>query len=228
MGKLLKEKDVNYIKELFDRNLVNPVELVLFLESEGSDKVSPANKQYLPYTEEIVKELTEISNKIKLTVYKDDKEKEQEYGVREISALFVQGKNTNKNVVFYGIPSGHEFTSLLEDIIDASQGTTHLSIGSKGTIKDIKTPVEILVFVTPSCPYCPRAVRTAHQFAMENNLIVASMIEANEFPRWSQEHSVYAVPKVIINEKVQFEGALPEDIFLNNVLEAVREPEKRI
>lgn len=225
MERLLKEKDVAYIKQLFDRNLVDPVELVLFLESEGSDKVSKYNGQYLPYTEEIIKELSEISDKIKLTVYRDDKEKEKEYGVKEISALFVEGKNTNKNVLYYGIPSGHEFTSLLEDIVDASQGATHLSTASKETLKTIKVPVEILVFVTPSCPYCPKAVRTAHQFAMENNLIQGVMIEANEFPEWSQKYSVYAVPKIVINNDVQFEGALPEDIFLNYVLEAVKKVE---
>jgi glutaredoxin len=33
----------------------------------------------------------------------------------------------------------------------------------------------------PTCPYCPKAVRTAHQFAMENPHIVADMVEATEF-----------------------------------------------
>jgi len=225
MEKLLKENDVKYIRQLFDRSLVDPIELVLFLESAGSDKVSKYNSQYLPYTEEILKELADISDKIKLTVYRDDKGKESEYGVKEISALFIQGKNTNKNVSYYGIPSGHEFTSLLEDIVDASQGATHLSTASKETVKSIKSPVEILVFVTPSCPYCPKAVRIAHQLAMENNLINAAMVEANEFPEWSQKYSVYAVPKIIINNDVQFEGALPEDVFLNYVLKAVKKVE---
>lgn len=223
MEKLLKEQDVQYIKELFDRDLVDPVELVLFLESEGSDKVTAANSQYFQYTEEIIKEVSEISDKIKLTVYKDDKEKEKEYGVKEISALFIQGKNVDKNVVFYGIPSGHEFSSLLEDIVSVSQGTTRLSPASKETAQNIKVPVEILVFITPTCPHCPKAVKTAHQLAMENKLIKAAMIEANEFPELSKKYNVYAVPKVVINEKVQFEGALPEDIFLNKVLSAVDE-----
>ncbi|PIV54810.1 MAG: glutaredoxin, partial [Caldiserica bacterium CG02_land_8_20_14_3_00_36_38] len=68
---------------------------------------------------------------------------------------------------------------------------------------------------------CPKAVRTAHQFAMENKLINGVMVEANEFPKWSEKYSVYAVPKIVINEKVQFEGAVPEDIFLNSIYEAL-------
>ena len=226
MEKLLKEQDVQYIKELFDRDLVDPVELVLFLESEGSDKVTAANSQYLQHTEEIAKEVSEISDKIKLTVYKDDKEKEKEYGVKEISALFIQGKNSDRNVVFYGIPSGHEFSSLLEDIVNVSQGTTRLSPASKEAARNIKVPVEILVFITPTCPHCPGAVKSAHQLAMENKLIMAAMIEANEFPELSKKYNVYSVPKVVINEKVQFEGALPEDMFLNKVLSAVGESQE--
>ncbi len=218
MEKLLKEKDEKYIKELFEKNLEDPVELVLFLQGENGDKVTRFNSQYFSYTEEIVKELVALSDKVSLTVYKDNKEKEAEYKVKEISALFVEGKNTNKNVSYYGIPSGHEFSSLLEDIMDASKGKTSLSEKTKTELKRITEPTEILVFVTPSCPYCPRAVRTAHQMAMENDKINGVMIEANEFPEWSQKYSVQAVPKVIINDKVQFEGALPEDAYLENVM----------
>ncbi len=221
MEKLLKEKDEKYVKELFEKNLVDPVELILFLK--GDSGVNKFNSQYLPYTEEIVKELVGLSDKVNLTVYKDNKEKEKEYKVKEISALFVEGKNTNKNVSYYGIPSGHEFSSLLEDIIDASKGSTNLSDATKNAIKKVSQPMDILVFVTPSCPYCPRAVRTAHQMAMENSLINGVMVEANEFPDWSQKYSVSAVPKIVINDgKVQFEGALPEDAFLENVLKSIK------
>ncbi|PIP49893.1 MAG: glutaredoxin, partial [Caldiserica bacterium CG23_combo_of_CG06-09_8_20_14_all_35_60] len=138
------------------------------------------NKQYQPYTEEIAKEISALSDRIKLTVYKGDLEKEKEYGVKDISALFIEGKNTSKNVVYYGMPSGHEFSSILEDIVDVSKGETDLSLKVKETVKKISSNVEIFVFVTPTCPYCPKAVRTAHQFAMENKLINGVMVEANE------------------------------------------------
>ncbi|MGC9125790.1 MAG: protein disulfide oxidoreductase, partial [Caldisericaceae bacterium] len=187
----------------------------------GGSFVNNYNEQYLDYTEEIVKEVAALSAKIKVQTFKDNPEKEKEYKVKEISALFIEGKNTDKNVVYYGIPSGHEFSSLLEDIVDASKGTTELPESVKNQVKKISSPVEILVFVTPTCPYCPKAVRTAHQFAMENHLINGVMIEANEFPDWSNEKNVSAVPKIVINNKVEFEGALPEDAFLSSVYEAL-------
>jgi len=88
-------------------------------------------------------------------------------------------------------------------------------------VRAIDKPVKIKVFVTPSCPYCPRAVIAAHRFAYENDNIVGEMIEAQEFPEISQLYNVYAVPKVVINEAVEFEGALPEKQFLEYIMEAI-------
>ena len=81
-------------------------------------------------------------------------------------------------------------------------------------------PVHIQVFITPTCPYCSRAVQLAHKLALENDFIVADMIEAIEFPHLSNRYQVQAVPKADINEKVQFEGALPEPAFVDYVLAA--------
>lgn len=64
-------------------------------------------------------------------------------------------------------------------------------------------------------------MRLAHQMAMENSNIRADMIEANEFGELSRRYSVYGVPKTIINETEEIEGAVPEGTFLKHVLAAV-------
>ena len=56
--------------------------------------------------------------------------------------------------------------------------------------------------------------------AVASDRVRATAIEATEFPDLSRAYRVMAVPKVIINERVQFEGALPEREFLAAVLEA--------
>ena len=55
-------------------------------------------------------------------------------------------------------------------------------------------------------------------FAMENELISADAIEATEFPELVNKYRVYAVPKTIVNGNAQIEGTLPEDAFLDRVL----------
>jgi hypothetical protein len=57
--------------------------------------------------------------------------------------------------------------------------------------------------------------------AIASDRVRAECIEATEFPELSQRYRVMAVPKVVINDTVEFEGALPERDFLSAVLRAV-------
>ena len=67
-------------------------------------------------------------------------------------------------------------------------------------------------------------MRLAQHMAVASDRVRATAIEATEFPDLSRAYRVMAVPKIVINERVQFEGALPEDQFLAAVLEAVDAP----
>jgi hypothetical protein len=57
--------------------------------------------------------------------------------------------------------------------------------------------------------------------AVASDRVRATAIEATEFPEMSRSYRVQAVPKIVINDRVQFEGALPEPQFLDAVLRAV-------
>ena len=63
-------------------------------------------------------------------------------------------------------------------------------------------------------------MRLAQHMAVASDRITATAIEATEFPELSRAYRVMAVPKIVINEHVQFEGALPEPQFLEAVLRA--------
>jgi len=159
-----------------------------------------------------------------LTVYDFKKEaaKAAEYHLDKIPAIIIKTEN-DTGIRFFGIPSGYEYMSLLEAIVDASRGQTELSPATKEALKKLNKEVDIKVFVTPTCPYCPMAVRLAHQMALESPLIRAAMIEAAEFPELTQKYEVMGVPKSIFNETITLEGAVPEEIFLEQVLKAAGE-----
>jgi len=61
----------------------------------------------------------------------------------------------------------------------------------------------------------------AHQLAMENPLIVADVIEANEFQELSERYRVRSVPKTVINNRVEFVGSLPEAKVIEALQKAV-------
>ncbi len=67
-------------------------------------------------------------------------------------------------------------------------------------------------------------MRLAQHMSVASDRVRSTVIEANEFPELSRAYQVMGVPKVVINDRVQFEGALPEQDFLGAVLQAVETP----
>jgi len=57
--------------------------------------------------------------------------------------------------------------------------------------------------------------------SIASDRVRSECVEANEFPELSQRYQVMAVPKIVINDRVEFEGAIPERDFVNAVLQAV-------
>jgi len=173
-------------------------------------------------TGSLLRELVEISDRLKFNEYnfQIDRDAVQKYRIDKIPATVIEG-DKDYGIRFYGIPSGYEFSSLLGAIIDVSSRSSGLSQEIVEQLRRVNKPVHIQVFVTPTCPYCPSAVRTAHKFAMENENIIADMIEVSEFPHLAVKYGVRGVPKTVINEKTEIVGAVPEEVFLENVLSAV-------
>lgn len=62
--------------------------------------------------------------------------------------------------------------------------------------------------------------------AIESERVTADVIEATEFPDLSRRFMVSSVPKIVINDSVEFVGALPEAQFLTYVQTALENNEK--
>jgi glutaredoxin-like protein len=216
---VIPERERAHVKEILDKGMMGDVTLVNFTQEFECD--------YCRETRQLLQELSQISgNRIRVEVYDfvRDADAATKFGVDKIPATVITGGVVGHyGIRYFGVPAGYEFGSLLEDIIDVSRGSTRLSELTKQGLRQVSKPVHIQVFVTPTCPYCPGAVRLAHQFAFENKLIRADMIESSEFPQLVGKYQVMAVPKVVINDAVSFGGALPEPHFLEQVLLALED-----
>ena len=51
--------------------------------------------------------------------------------------------------------------------------------------------------------------------------VKADVIEASAFPQPARQYQVRAVPHIVINDKVAFDGALPEEAFMDAIKEAL-------
>ena len=214
---LLSARDRSYLQDLFAK-VPGKVKVLLFVDSESG------RCQYCGQTAELMAELAGLSDRVAYEVVEigQHPERAQGYDVDKVPALvLLREDGTDTRVRYFGIPAGYEFGSLVEDLVDVSNGTTRLSAATREKLSRITQPVHIQVFVTPTCPYCPKAVRLAHQFAMESPFVRADMVEALEFPELADRYGVYGVPKTVINDRQEIEGAVPEAVMLQYVLAAV-------
>lgn len=211
---LLQDRDRKTVEKEFAK-LQDPVKLINFTQETEC--------QFCQHTRELMEEVASLSDKLSVEVYDfvKDKDKTIQYNIDKIPATVIEGKK-DYGIRFFGIPSGYEFTTLMEDIISVSTGESGLSEKSKSLVQTIITPIHIQVFVTPTCPYCPSAVSLAHKLALESNAIRGDMVEAMEFPQLAMKYAVMGVPKIVINEDVEFEGALPEDMYVAQLMAAVK------
>jgi glutaredoxin-like protein len=218
---ILDDKIKEEVKSIFE-GLKDPVNLIVFTRDDTiavPGRECPTCKD----NETLMKEISELSDKISIEIHdiaKDD-DKIKAYGIDRVPVTLVQS-NKDFGVRMYGIPAGHEFATLLNAIQIVSKSGSELSSQTIEKLRSISKPVHIQVFVTLSCPYCAPAASMAHSMAVENDNIKADMVNAQEFPELAQKYGVFAVPKIVINETVQFEGALAENAFLDKILESIK------
>lgn len=211
---LISEKNRQAIRERF-AELKQPV-VMQYFESNIDCPQCAEIKQLLT-------ELTELSDLLTVeafNLYVDD-EKAKTLNVDKAPTIVLTDDTyTDFGIRFYGAPSGYEFATLLEDIIMLSGRDSGLSPATRQRLASLTNPVDLKVFVTPTCPYCPAAVHLAHQFAYESTFVKGAMVEATEFPDWANQFAVYGVPKTIMNdiESQSVEGAVPEQALLEQVM----------
>ena len=107
--------------------------------------------EFCQETHELLQEVTALDDKIKLEVFDFTKNADEarKYKIDKIPATVVMNSG-DFGIRFYGIPAGYEFSSFLEAIIMVSQGESGLSQESKNFLKEVKAPVHMQVFVTPT------------------------------------------------------------------------------
>ncbi|MFQ5819424.1 MAG: thioredoxin family protein [Candidatus Heimdallarchaeota archaeon] len=202
---------LKYTKEIFQK-MENEVELIVFTTQNHC--------LFCNELSELIAKVAELSPKIKTTPYvrETDTAEAKKYSIDKHPAIVVRGKK-DFNVRFFGLPGGLEYGSFIETIVEASTGKPELQEATIEKISLISEPVHIQVFVTPMCPYCPMQVRLVHKLAMINSNITGDMIEAMEFQELAAEYDVLGVPKTVINEELHLEGAYPEPMFVQKILE---------
>ena len=175
--------------------LTQPVTLLFFTQTIGAPDTALVAQQ-------ILDEVASLSDRVSVEEVNFilEKDRAARYGVEDIPAVVLLRNGEDTRIRFLGAPAGYEFMSLVEAVILAGTGDSGLTPESRRLIAEqVQAPLEILVFVTPTCPHCPRAVTLAHKMAIESPHIRATCVEATEFIDLSRRYHVTGVPKTVVN-----------------------------
>ena len=220
MEKLITPEIAGQIEEIF-ADLEGAVQIVFFTKPEDCD--------YCDEIDQLIGEVAELSDLITVEVHDltEAGDLAEKYGVKYAPTLVMLARDgetlTDYGVRLLGAPAGHEFTTLIHDIIYVSKRRTDLDEDTRQYLQALTEPLLLQVFVTPTCPYCPQAVLLAHQMAMESDFVQAEMVEATEYSDMANQFMVSGVPQTTINSGMaRVVGAVPAHTLVEQIEAALK------
>lgn len=190
--------------------LAAPVRLIFFEQSIGCETCAA--------TRQLLEQLAELSARITLEKLNLILEKDRAalHGVDRVPAVVVSAPGRDR-IRYYGAPLGNELTTLIEAIVMTGTGQTDLSDQSRARLRALSRPVDVKVFFTPTCVYCPRMIALANQAAIESSLVKTTAIDATEYSDLVRRYNVNGVPKTIINDSAEIMGAVSEEDLITAI-----------
>ena len=147
MAKLLNDDVVKQIEDAF-APMKESVQILYFGKKEDCT--------YCADTQQLLEEVDPISDKVSLEIYDldDDADVAEKFNVDKAPGIVIAAKDgdtiSDFGIRYAGIPSGHEFTSLIQDILLVSGRDSGLSQETKDFLSGLEEPVLMQVFVTPT------------------------------------------------------------------------------
>jgi glutaredoxin-like protein len=146
--KLLNQDIEKQIKEAFDTQLQKPVQVIYFGKEDDCE--------YCADTRQLVEEVVALTDKVELELHDIEKDTDlaRKYNVERAPGLVIAGKDGAElidfGVRFAGIPSGYEFSSLIQSLVLVSNRDSGLKETTRQVLKNLTEPVHMLVFTTPT------------------------------------------------------------------------------
>ncbi|WP_051654237.1 thioredoxin family protein [Persephonella sp. KM09-Lau-8] len=200
---MLSDEVKNNLKKEFEK-LIEPVQLIL----RKNDK--PVSDEI----EELLREISDLSEKIHLTI-------SDRLNCHGYPCISIQQKDIDFGIRFMGKPDGGEFPSFIKTILMVSRNEYDLTERTVEFLEEIDQPVDIKIFITKSCGWCPPTMLKMFSFAMVNKNITTTAIDCYEFSDMAIKYNVAAVPKVVINDKAEFVGLKEENEILGHIFGAI-------
>ncbi|TWX70618.1 alkyl hydroperoxide reductase subunit F [Colwellia demingiae] len=194
-------KDIINAVKTYTQNMTNKVSLVL---QTGEHEKRTELKDFLTQVCSTSENLT--------LVERDD-------NLRSPITFYVEVEGNNNGIHFSGIPSGHEFNSLILAILQSSGTELKLDSTLTNMVSKITEKLHFEVFISLSCHNCPDVVQSLNQFALLNQNISSEMIDGGLFKALIDERNIQGVPSVYLNGQLFANGKIDTAQLVDKLIE---------
>jgi alkyl hydroperoxide reductase subunit F len=176
------------LKTYFEK-IVSPIVLTVTLDE------SPASAQML----ELLNEVAEQSEKITVSTNGQAK---------NVPSFTVSKVGEDARITFSGLPMGHEMTSFILAILQASGYPPKVEEDILARIRKLEGKFRFQTFISLSCHNCPDVVQALNLMAALNPGVEHEMIDGALFQSLVDQYQIMAVPTVILNGEVFGQGRM--------------------
>lgn len=194
-------KDILSALKAYTANMTNPVSLVL-----QTGEHSKRNELL-----DFLSQICSVSDKLNLI--------ERDEDLRSPITFYVEVDGKNNGIHFSGIPSGHEFNSLILAILQSSGTAIKLDSTLTSMVKKITDDLHFEVFISLSCHNCPDVVQSLNQFALLNENISSEMIDGGLYQDLINERNIQGVPSVYLNGVLFANGKIDTAQLVDKLIE---------
>ena len=187
------KSSVNVESKLFSSDIINQLNAVFSrMESKLTLKVHLDDRSVSNELETYVTELVSLTDKLSLEIVRGN---QKDY---PFVAIYKDGVDTG--LAFHGVPGGHEFTSFILGLYNASGVGQQIGADVLERIKNINNKIDIKVIVSLSCTMCPELVVATQKIASQNPNISAHVYDVNHFEDLKTKYNVMSVPCLVVND----------------------------
>lgn len=195
-----ESKNINVQSNIFSPDMVaqlnavfakmeNPLTLELHLDN---GTVSVELKKYM-------EELAGLTDRLTLNIIENSEKSDLPF------VRVIRSDGSFSGLAFHGVPGGHEFTSFVLGLYNASGKGQPIDRGVEEKILSINKQTDMKIIVSLSCTMCPELVTAAQKAASINDKITAEVYDVSHFPKLKEKYNVMSVPCLVINNnKVSF------------------------
>lgn len=142
-----------------------------------------------------MEELAKLSDKIRLEIDENPPEAEVPY----VKVHYDDGSYTG--LAFHGVPGGHEFTSFMIGLYNASGPGQKTDADILDAIAKIDRKVNMRIIISLTCTNCPDLVMAAQRIAAFSPNVTAEVYDVNHFGYLREQYQIMSVPCLLIDDK---------------------------